>query len=189
MKKILTAIIIIAITTPTLTAQMKTDFRSRNYAGLLEGEIGTSWQLLSINGLQKGSWFAGLGTGLDYYRFRSVPLFLSVNKSIKPSGNGLYFLTEAGINFAWVNKEARSRSNDIISDKFSPSLYWNGGIGYKTLLRNKENAILINLGYSYKQLKEVKEIPIFCINPPCPPGIEEYNYHLKRVSVRLGWEF
>ena len=189
MKKKLVAILLMTIITPTLSAQLKTNFHSRNYVGLLEGDAGTSWQLLLINGLQRRSWFAGLGTGLDFYRYRTVPLFFSVTKSIKPTGNGFYVLSDAGINFAWINKEARSRFNDFISDKFTPSLYWNAGIGYKTPLRIKENALHINLAYSYKHLKETKEVPVFCITAPCPPSIEEYNYQLKRVSIKLGWEF
>jgi hypothetical protein len=190
MKKIFLVTILMAIVTvSSLPAQSKINFRSQNYAGLLEGDAGSSWQLQTINGFQKRTWFAGLGTGLDFYRYRTVPLFLSVNKSIKPAGNSFYFLSDAGINFAWVNKELRSPGNDFISDKFTPALYWNSGVGYKAVIGKKENALLINMGYSYKHLKETKELPVFCINPPCPPNIEEYNYHLKRISIRLGWEF
>jgi hypothetical protein len=136
----------------------KINFRSQNYVGLLEGDTGSSWQVQTINGFQTGTWFAGVGTGLDFYRYRTVPLFLSVNKSIKSTGNSFYFLSDGGFNFAWVDKEPRSRFNDYISDKFIPSLYWNGGIGYKAMIGKKEDAVLISLAYSYKRLKEEKEV-------------------------------
>lgn len=166
-----------------------TRFRSQNYIGLLEGDAGSSFQLQTINGIRWKSWFGGIGTGFDYYIYRSIPLFASLNKSIKPAGNSFYFLSDAGINFVWKKGEMRSRTNDYISDKFTPSLYWNGGAGYKAVLGKKQNALLISLAYSYKHLKETKTIPVFCINPPCEPEVDVYNYDLKRVSIRLGWEF
>ncbi|MBK5272914.1 MAG: hypothetical protein JJE22_18085 [Bacteroidia bacterium] len=187
--KLFIAIIFIIITTPMLSAQAKADFRSRNFIGLLEGEAGSSWQLQTINGFRRGSWFAGLGTGLDFYRYRTVPLFLSINKDVDSGSNSFYLTGDVGINFSWVSKQARSRVNDYISDKFTPSLYWNAGFGYRIMMFKKGDALLINLAYSYKHLKETKQSAIVCVTTPCPDGIEEYNYHFKRLSIGLGWEF
>ncbi|MBL0133932.1 MAG: hypothetical protein IPP79_07945 [Chitinophagaceae bacterium] len=56
-------------------------------------------------------------------------------------------------------------------------------------MRNKKDAIVLSLGYSFKQLKEVQESTVFCLIPPCPNFVENYNYKTRRVSLRLGWEF
>lgn len=160
-------------------------FATQVVAGLLEGEQGSSFQVQTINGIKYNSWFAGLGTGLDYYFYRSIPLFISISKYFKPGRNSFFIQGDGGVNFPWVDKEI-NRFNSELSDKFSHGLYWNGAIGFAS---GKRNAFMFSLGYSYKHLEETKERAVFCINPPCPPMVENYNYHLRRVSLRLGWQF
>ena len=184
---ILSSIMLLAIQLATI-AQQKFTFKSLNYLGLLEGETGSSFQLQTINGVQRAGWFAGIGTGLDYYRYRSIPLFFSLNKRIGNQNRAFFISMDEGLNFAWYKRE-RTWSDDFTSSKFSPSLYWAPGIGYSIGLRNNKDAILIGVGYSYKHLKEKVERPDFCIDPPCSPVIEYYNYRLNRLSMRVGWEF
>ena len=60
------------------SAQKKTcnlKFHSVNSLSFLNGENEVSAGLQSVNGLQRGNFFAGVGVGLDYYIHRSVPLF------------------------------------------------------------------------------------------------------------------
>lgn len=169
-------------------AQEKYTFSSQNNIGLLEGSSGSAFQLQTINGIRSGQWFAGIGTGLDYYHLRSIPVFLSVNRYLTPKNRSPFLSLDGGLNYAWAKRE-RSRENDIISSRFYPSLYWSGGLGYKTGLKNKQDALLVSLGYSYKEINEKQEKTVFCINPPCPPQVETYHFGLKRVSIRIGWQF
>lgn len=168
-------------------AQDKVRYSSMNYAGLLEGDNGSAFQLQSIQGVRFSRWFTGIGTGLDYYYLRSVPLFVSVNRNLFNQPRTPYVSLDGGINFAWYRRE-QERWGDFIGSDFSPSLYWNAGVGYKVYMRNRRDALLLNIGYSFKQLKEDKEKAVFCTNPPCPPRVEHYNYKLNRVSVKLGWQ-
>lgn len=169
-------------------AQKKFSFQSQNYVGLLEGNEKTAFQFQTINGCGCGNWFVGAGTGLDGYLFRSVPLFLSINRNFEWSKRNFFLSFDGGTNFAWY-KRPNSNWSGIISSKFSPSLYWSTGIGYKAFMRNKKDAIVLSLGYSFKELKEAQEIVMFCINPPCPNMKENYTYKTRRVSLRLGWQF
>jgi hypothetical protein len=169
-------------------AQNKVQYSSMNYVGIMEGDNGTAFQLQTIQGIKYRQWFTGLGTGLDYYYLRSVPLFLSLNRNLFNKERTPYVSLDGGINFAWVNRE-RSRWNDFVSNDFSPALYWGAGLGYRVGLRNKKDALLLNIGYTFKHLKEEQEKAVFCINPPCPPMVEQYNYKLNRLSVKLGWQF
>jgi hypothetical protein len=84
------------------TAQKKVNFSSQNYAGLLEGEHGSSLQLQTINGLKFSNWFVGLGTGIDWYYRRSIPVFTSVNMDfLKKEKRSFYLSGNVGINFPW----------------------------------------------------------------------------------------
>lgn len=168
--------------------QNKISFHSQNYVGLLEGETGSAFQLQTINGIKAGSWTSGIGVGIDYYRFRTVPVFLSISRYMKPAGKSLYFSADGGLNFFW-NKDAESTFGNVVTRSYRPSLYWAGGIGYRLALRNKKDAFLLNIGYSFKRFKEELQLLTFCTNPPCNPALETFDYRLKRLSVRLGFEF
>ncbi|MFI5151955.1 MAG: hypothetical protein ACHQET_01395 [Chitinophagales bacterium] len=72
------------------TADKAWVFHSYNQIGLLEAETGSAFQIQSVNGMQYKSWFGGIGVGLDYYRFRSIPFFLDLRKSFQSDGNGLF---------------------------------------------------------------------------------------------------
>lgn len=169
-------------------SQAKTKFRSQNYVGVLEGSGGSNFQLLSVNGFQRSTWFGGLGTGLDYYYYRSVPLFLSVNKYLCACDRSLFFSLDGGYNFVWDNNTA-NEINGFRKGEFEPSLYWGAGLGYKIGLKNKRDAVLLNVGFSSKHVKEEVMDRWWCIDPPCPETKEKLSYKFNRLSLRVGWQF
>jgi len=142
--------------------------------------------LQTINGLHYKTWFAGIGTGLDYYYERSVPLFVSFNKFLSSDRRSFYFNYDVGINFPWTKKDVYYFQ---YRGEFFPSLYWAGGFGYKLGFKNKREGILLNLGYSYKHLVQKSETVSPCFNPPCPIYKEKYDYRLRRLSLKVGWMF
>lgn len=186
--KMIVVLMCAALCSGTAAAQ-KTQFHSQNYVGVLEGDARSAFQLLSINGLQRATWFAGLGTGLDYYFFRSVPLFLSITKFTSSSDRSFYFTADGGVNFVWDKTTANPYNMYRSDGEFRPSLYAGLSAGYKVGLKNKKDAILLNIGYSAKQVRETLESDIFCINPPCPKYYDRYNYKLNRLSLKIGWMF
>lgn len=188
MKNIFSAVFIVFHLTSGTYAQSPYKFHSQNFAGILEGEAGTYFQLQSINGFQRGTWFGGLGTGLDYYYFRTIPLFLSVNKFFCPCERSFYVSLDGGINWIW-DKTTAGPVNNYQEGNFSPSLYLAGGLGYRIGLKNKRDALLLNLGYSAKHMNEKIEKPNPCLFPPCPVYSERFKYSLNRLSLRVGWQF
>src|SRR5687768_17116750 len=125
------AIIITFIISQSLAGQSKFKFQSQNYIGVVGGEKDASIQLHTINGLQRGTWFGGVGTGLDYYFHRSVPLFLSLSKYVTSKANSLYFSLDGGTSFVW-DKSTGSKYNWYRDDgNFTPSLYYGAHAGYK----------------------------------------------------------
>jgi hypothetical protein len=165
--------------------EQKSHFAGQFHLGILEGGSTTSFQVQALAGIKKKDWFTGVGTGLDYYFQRSVPVYISVSRYHRLLGQNFFVQGEGGMNFAWKRNVVHDWDN-VISDTFKPGLYWNGGIGFSASL-GKGNAMMISLGYSYKHLQETKEFTVFCINPPCPPQKEEYDYHLRRLSLKFGW--
>jgi len=174
-------------------------FQSINQVGLLNGETGASPQLQTVNGVQYKSWFGGLGIGLDYYQFRSIPVFADFRKTFGDSKNKVFVYGDGGISCSWVTTKEKNNYNGTL-DRFSNGWYVDGGLGYQIHISGK-NALLLSLGYSYKTVKEsipvyypVLYMPAIDFTPGVPPGLatgqtNRYDYHFNRISIKIGWAF
>src|ERR1700761_3803425 len=103
MRKLLLFILIIVMTVQQGRTQKKFGFRSQEFGGISIGEMGTYGLVKTVNGVYTGPWFLGAGIGVDYYRFRSAPLFLSLNRDITPSNKRhvLFVDIDGGVNLPW----------------------------------------------------------------------------------------
>ena len=162
-------------------------FSSQISAGIVEGEQNTSFHVEILNGIRYRTWFGGIGTGLDYYYFRSIPVYLSGIKYLSPRNHSFFVQGDAGMNFAWDEDPLFGGWNEIRSE-FKPGLYWNGSIGFATGL-DRKNSFSFGLGYSHKSLRQVRELAVMCFNPPCENTFETYKYNLERLTLRIGWQF
>lgn len=162
-------------------------FSSQISAGIVEGDQNTSFHVEILNGIRYKTWFGGIGTGLDYYYFRSIPVYLSAAKYLSPRNHSFFVQGDAGMNFAW-EEEPRFGGWNEISNEFKPGLYWNGSIGFATGL-DRKNSFSFGLGYSQKNLRQIRELTVMCFNPPCENTFETYKYNLKRLTLRIGWQF
>lgn len=188
MKRFITAMALLLVCS-TGNAQGKIKFAAQTMLGITVGESFTDLQLQQITGVKWKKWFGGLGAGIDWYNFRSVPVFASVNRDIFRNGRNTLLLTgDVGINFPW-GKEYYYSIDYSPADEFRPGLYWASGVGYKFGVGKSNNAIMMNFGYSFKQSKHETSYLYPCFNPPCNPVYEKYDYRLKRLSIRLGWIF
>jgi hypothetical protein len=168
-------------------------FHSINNIGFLEGQTGSAFQLQTINGVQYKSWFGGVGLGLDYYRFRTVPLFFDLRKEFGKSTNKLFLYSDLGVNFSWVTD--KEKTNYVVDDKFGNGLFAEAGLGYKAGI-GKNHGLLISVGYSYKKLRETYNSLQYYypgINRINPEQIinnqNQINYGLSRLSIKMGWQF
>ncbi|TDX00629.1 hypothetical protein [Dinghuibacter silviterrae] len=161
------------------SAQIK--FRSDNYLGLSSGAWGSAGLIQTVNGLYKGPWFLGLGAGLDYYRFRSVPLFLSLTRDLPSFSkrSGLFVALNAGTNLPWYTRKL-SPYDEFTSSKFYPGSWWSASLDYKWKLSVRTGkALLLSAGYSMKKLKENLTGPSSstCITPgACEVTLQTYVY-------------
>jgi hypothetical protein len=172
-------------------AQLKTNahdwqFHSVNNVGLLEGQTGSAFQVQSINGMQYKSWYAGIGLGLDFYRYRTIPLFIDFRKEFGSGANKFFAYADAGINFGWLTDNEKTLY--LTNDHFSPGFYTDLGLGYKIAV-GKNNHLLLGLGYSLKKLKETYDTNDYSDPPDYPIEKEYIDYNLHRLTMKVGWEF
>jgi hypothetical protein len=183
---LIVALVFISITT---TAQLKALFSSQNYIGLLEGESGSEFQLQTINGVKYQTWFVGLGTGIDWYVRRSIPAFVSLNKYfLKKAKRNFFVAASLGMNFPWKDDNYRNEWGYIV-EKSHSGIFYEAGFGYKVGIGKNRDAVLIQLGYSYKHVREdgTPGYIIFILPESYPT--EQFDYRLRRLSLKLGWSF
>ncbi|HTI93851.1 MAG TPA: hypothetical protein VL727_24830 [Puia sp.] len=151
-------------------------FRSEDYAGVAIGERGSYGQLRTVNGFYRRGWFLGLGTGLDYYGFRSIPLLLSVSRDLPlDKRNGLFVYADAGANIPWYVRPQLYIG--MPPTRFHAGPAWGAGLGYAwNLSARGSRALLFSAGYSMKKLKEAETDATD-------------NYLLRAWLLRLGFRF
>ncbi|HYC27870.1 MAG TPA: hypothetical protein VEB42_03625 [Chitinophagaceae bacterium] len=157
-------------------------FSSINQVGLLEGSGGHFAQLQTINGFRYRTWFTGLGIGLDYYHYRSVPLFIDVRKDLFNKPNTPFFYGDAGIHIPWVLDKQKPWAGRA---DYNNGFYYDAGLGYSFNL-GKSRALLFSGGVSLKKIRETRIYDVVCITFPCPMQTERYDFSFKRFSLKAG---
>lgn len=169
-----------------LPSPVRHHFTSINQVGLLTGSAGQAATIQTINGLTWSKWFAGVGTGIDYYGTRSIPLFVDLRRNFNTKAKGLFVYADGGINFPWISDgQKQSRPYTGTSSK---GLYLDAGAGLRFKLKNS-SALILSAGYSYKQVKDRTDLMTIWIWPTPEKSYEYYKYDYRRIVMKIGLEF
>ena len=155
-------------------------------AGLLEGEKGSAFQLGAMGGIRKNTWAVSLGSGLDYYSVRSIPVYLDVQKNIFNKGKTPFVYVTGGYHFLWLAEAFDDWSWGQNSKK--GGLFYRAGIGYQ-LPALKSSSLFFSAGYSEKQYNESYTSVFPCLVGPCPEYKETISNRLRRLSITTGLRF
>lgn len=173
-------------------SRQKIQLLSISNIGLLEGSNGSFFSLQTILGVQFNKSFSGIGVGLDYYRFRSIPLFVDLRQEFGKGPNAVFAYGDIGYNFDWLTDEDKQETLFSSNADFTGGLYYDVGIGYKYAFKSS-HALLFSLGYAYKRIELNEQAGRFCIGGTCPPGTQTetqiYKYSMPRWAVKAGWRF
>jgi len=160
-------------------------FHSADELGLLNGESKSALHLQSVNGFQRKNWFAGIGAGLDYYKYRSVPVFADARKYFGKTRNQFFVYADAGVHFVF----GKNNPPGYYEGKYIPCFYGAAGIGYRAGLKNG-TGLLLSAGYSYKKIVNRQKLQPPCISyGACTLQVENYTYDLNRLLFQIGWMF
>jgi hypothetical protein len=152
--------------------------------GALSGSSGDRLQVLTTNGINKGNWYTGISTGIDWYGVRSIPVLASLNKAFGHSRNQPFVYGNAGINLPW----AQESNNFYYSYRYKGGFMAEAGLGYFITLKNK-TAFTFSAGYSYKGVKAGdKYMAIYNFPPYNDPEYSgsSYKFNYRRIAIRLG---
>ena len=163
-------------------------FHSINSLGLINGNNGVSAAIQTVNGFTKGPWFAGIGLGLDYYQYRTVPVFADVRYEFGKKKSKFFVYGDAGINCSWVHEyynDWPSPWNLNRSNNFNNGLYTDAGIGLSAGFKNG-NAFIVSLGYSRKTMEEKITYDDWRTGDP---QTDINTYRFNRVILKAGFKF
>ncbi len=177
-------VIALAMTVGATAQTSKISYGGLVQAGLLEGERGSAFGLQTVQGLKYKTWSAGIGTGLDYYHTRSIPLFLDLRKTFSKKDKGAFVYADGGYAFPWLT--TADKANFI--NKAKAGAYFDAGVGYGFALK-KKNRLFFSAGYSYKAFKTIYEYVICPFIGPCFTQSEIQAYKLRRLSIKAGLSF
>lgn len=157
--------------------------------GLLNGDNSASVQVKLTGGIQNKAWMFGLGTAIDYYKIRTVPVFADVRYTFGKKAN--YFsYANLGADFVWALETQYSQQYVMGvagTNKFNNGIYADLGIGY-AFQGEKKQGLVISIGYSLKTLSSSYQQAVYKEFPPY--GIEyrdrRLDYTLNRLVLRLG---
>lgn len=197
-KRISVMLIVLLVTVCSLSAQQikkapKPRFHSLEQVALINGKAAVSASLQSVNGLGMGNWFSGLGVGLDFYRHRTVPLFLDVRKSFGGQNrNKLFVYADGGINVPWVKDSEPVFSIwdwPVKTDyRYKAGTYMDAGFGYAVRISG-DNAILLSTGFSHKYFSEKRTTTRMGSANREVTDVQNYTYSLNRLMIKAGWQF
>ena len=165
-------------------------FHSINNILLINGNNATTAGLQSINGFQKDNLFAGVGIGLDYYLYRTVPLFVDFRYEFGKTKNKFFAYADGGVNFDWVEEEYNDGPIFIWDGSRNTSEFHNGaytdvGLGYMVGTK-KGGGLVLSLGHSYKSLEKTISYQDWRTQETIT---DVYNYNLNRIVLKVGWKF
>lgn len=162
-------------------------FHSINQLVLLNGSSTTEGALHSINGFEKNNWFWGIGVGIDYYLYRSIPVFVTSRYYFGKQQRQFFSYVNLGYSFNWEKQGVEEEPSLWWPSppKYTGGMYYDGGLGYRIPFK-KNDALLLNLGYSYKYVESKSSYFDFM------RGVTQTStnkYKLNRVAISVGWQF
>ncbi len=178
----MTCSLIAALISFAACAQKKTKFSSINMAGIVAGKSGSYQTLQSVNGLNYKEWFAGIGAGIDYYKYKSIPVFFDLRTSVAKTN--FFVFADLGYNFPSHNKPGKEIYY-YNTYNFSGGFYNETGAGFKVKLTRRSH-LLFTSGYSYKKLNNKVGVINPCLIAPCPIEYSTYEYGYGRVVFKAG---
>lgn len=157
---------------------------------LLNGDNAVSGQIQLTGGIVKKKWAIGIGTAIDYYKVRTVPLFIDLRTRLGKK-QLLFSYINLGSNIAWPLETQYSYSLQPWNNEkssFSNGVYTDLGIGYHLVNKKNNRGAILSLGYSMKTVSESYLEIRYRDFPPYTTDTfqRKFDYTFNRIVIRLG---
>lgn len=174
----------------TVIAQKKVHFASSTNIGLLAGEAQITTSFQTINGIKIDKWRLGIGTGIDNYGTKSIPVIIDIRKIFGAKKWQHIAYVNGGIDFPLYNDYFRGTSASNRFNNYTYNLYnsfcGETGVGLSHPI-TKKYSLNITIGFSYKQLQYLETTNS---NDVLGNKIAyAYHFYYRRFALRVGVQF
>ena len=175
------------------TAQKKVsvkDIAVSSELGLLNGKSQVNVQMLATAGIQKKKYYVGLGSGFDYYGYRTIPVFIEGKKFFGEGSRRPFLYARSGMNVPWVLTNQQRMTYTPTGREYSTftnGIYVDAGIGY-TLYNSKGRGMFAGFGFCKKTLSESYSDYIWN-GTSSTFSKHEAHYNFNNVQLRVGYKF
>ncbi|MCE3281378.1 MAG: hypothetical protein K0Q66_115 [Chitinophagaceae bacterium] len=192
MKKYVLLIVAVLFVSLVTAQQKKFSYKGNAEGGLVNGGYQTNAYISTSHGVTWNGWFVGLGAGIDYYRFRTIPVIAEFRKQLGKGDNRAFVVAGTGVDIAWPT--GAQQMERITWWGETPSNFRNGfvckaGAGV-VFNAHRKTSFTINAAWNYKSITE--KYSEFIWEPgPLPPAPTEKTavYRLNRLSIGFGISF
>jgi hypothetical protein len=159
--------------------------------GLINGDRYVSGQVALVGGKEKDGWGIGIGAAVDYYKLRTLPVFVDVRKNITNADWPVFAYANFGVNIpAPLETQTRVYSPwyNTSDSRYQAGLYTDLGLGY-AMLNKKHRGFVMSIGFSSKGNTEKYMETIYNDFPPYKANQYErkLSYSFNRVILKLGF--
>ena len=153
---------------------------------LLNGDHNVSQAVSMGTGLRLHQWQIGAGVAIDYYKIRSLPIYLDLKYKWK--GQRVPFLFfQGGYNVAWALDHQHTTASTTGRSVYNNGAYFNGGAGMYVFRQGREG-LFFSLGYSVKKLTELYQVGSWT-NGRIIYNDTKLEYALRRIALTIAYEF
>ncbi len=184
-------ILLIGINLMAQLSKQKGSIAVAAQTALLNGENQVNAQILFTGGYLQNGYYIGLGTGFDYYKYRTVPVFIDIKKYFGNGDRQFFIYANGGVNIAWPTTTQRQQSgwwgwNNL--SQFKNGIYSDIGFGYN-LFNSKKRGFFTAVGFSNKTLSESYDEQIWTGNNQPITSKRNLEYSMNRILIRFGYRF
>jgi hypothetical protein len=186
MKLFYSVLLFLFISFSSVAQKKPVKFQTINLAGIVGGENHVNSAFQTLNGIKFSDLFAGIGFGIDNYRYKTLPLFID-GRWYFGDEKRAFIYGDIGYNFALKNKPGKEIYY-YNTYNFSGGIYTDFGIGYQVSL-NKYSSLAFSLGHSFKKFENKIGVINPCLVGPCPVDYSRYDYEFGRMMLKAGFVF
>lgn len=156
-------------------------------AGVTNGNFETNAFINTSHGLTAKGWFLGAGAGVDYYRFRTIPVFAEIRKEFSNKKIRPLIQLAGGLNIDWLTQEQKDhRLNwwQTTQSTFKKGMFFKAGTGI-LFNANKDVRFATIISWSYKSLTEKYSERLWDPWPQPGNNLTEktLQYNLQRIDL------
>ncbi|MBW4891400.1 hypothetical protein KXQ82_16855 [Mucilaginibacter sp. HMF5004] len=147
-----------------------------------------SGQVILNAGVSYKKLMLGVGSGIDWYGLRSVPIFVEGRFNFSGKLDKVFIYTKLGVNLNKLTAKQQYEQTEYTSTGFARGIYTDFGLGY-SLYNSHLRGVQFGLGYSVKTLKQYVADIIYPTYPIYNQTGHYYTYTFNRYMVSVGYRF